>query len=187
MRVFAWVLLFVSLTFQAFSKEMTIRANDVLSAVSAYQNSVYYRAVLVRGDDQADLYIFTRDNFEVLRTFYTRDIAVTGIGEVDAQLKQTPDGSLQIISQNVAIGRLRWEQTLTIVYRSNQFFVGGYTYSFNDNLERDADGNVKMGDCDVNLLTGRGVRDGQPIRTSMKPIPVQDWTINTTPPECVFD
>lgn len=187
MRAFVGVILFVCLTFQAFSKEASVRASDILSAVSGYQDSVYYRAVLVQGAEDADLYIFTRPNDTLQQAVYAPDIVITGIGGIDAYLRKTPSGTLQLISQNIAIGRHRWEQTLTIVYRDNQFLVGGYTYSYYDASVVDSDGNVKTGGCDLNLLTGRGVKDELPIRTSMKAIPVQNWTVDIYPPECVFD
>lgn len=187
MRVFVGVILFVSLTFQAFSKDASVRTSDILSAVSGYQDSVYYRAVLVQGAEDADLYIFTKPSDKLLQAVYAPDIAVTGIGGIDAYLRKTPNGTLQLISQNIALGRHRWEQALTIVYRDNQFLVGGYTYSDYDALDVDSDGNIKTRDCDFNFLTGRGVKDEQPIRTSMTAIPVQNWTVDTYPPECFFD
>ncbi|OJJ09131.1 hypothetical protein BKI51_21905 [Alphaproteobacteria bacterium AO1-B] len=51
--------------------------------------------------------------------------------------------------------------------------VGGYTYSFYDTLAVDANGDVLTGECDVNLLTGKGFKDGKPFRTSFRSVPVK--------------
>jgi hypothetical protein len=41
-------------------------------------------------------------------------------------------GQLPCTLRIQAIGRSRWEQTLTIAYRNDQFVVAGYTYSYYD-------------------------------------------------------
>lgn len=195
MRTFIGIILFLSLTLSAFAqeaakdatKEIIIRANDVLSAISGYQDSVYFRAVLVQGKEDADLYIFNSPDDDFQQTVYAKDIVITGIGGVDAYLTQSPSGSLQLVSENIAIGRHRWEQRLTIVYRDEQFVIGGYTYSFYDTLATDDNGDIKSGKCDINLLTGRGIIDDRPFRTEMKARPVQNWNIDISLPECAFD
>ena len=167
-------------------EDLTVNAGDVLSAVSGYQNSDYYRAVLVNSEDDANLYIFSRDNWEMQLEAFAPGIAYTDIGGTDASLSTTDSGALQVKSENIAIGRHRWKQTLTIVHRGGRFVVGGYTYSFYDTLEVDENGEVVTGFCDVNLLTGKGEKDDKPIRTRFKPVPVTDWRADMGPPECTW-
>ena len=78
------------------------------------------------------------------------------------------NGSILIGSQNSAIGRNRWEEKLTVVYRENRFIVAGFSYSHYDTLDPEANG-----ECDLNLLTGKGTLNGQTIRFERKPVSVQ--------------
>lgn len=171
----------------AHGNDLTVNAGNVLSAVSGYQNGDYYRAVLVNNDGGADLYIFSRDINEIHLETAAPAIAVTGIGGSDASLTMTESGALRVNSENIAIGRHRWQQTLTIVRRGGRFVVAGYTYSFYDTLAVDANGEVLTGECDVNLLTGKGFMDGKAIRSSLKAPPVSEWTMDTSPPECAWE
>ncbi|AFL51885.1 hypothetical protein ABIE78_002256 [Sinorhizobium fredii] len=82
-----------------------------------------------------------------------------------------PNGSIQITSHNDAIGRNRWEQTLTIAYRSSDFVVAGYTYWSYDTL--DLDNTMR---CDFNVLSGKGTANGKPIRAKGDTILLKDWS-----------
>lgn len=188
MKLFVKALLFLFMAFPALAEDVTIQASTVLSVHSGYQEDIYYRAVLAAGEEDADLYIFTREDQQMYLSVLARNIVfMGGMAGTEPSLTQSAKGALQVLSQNASIGRNRWEQTLTIVYRGGQFLVGGYTYSYYDTLELDANGDIKSGACDVNLLTGRGVKDGKPFRTSMKAIPVQKWAYDTRPSECAED
>jgi hypothetical protein len=94
-------------------------------------------------------------------------------------LEASEHGSLKLYSENSAIGRERWEQILTIAYRRGAFMVAGYTYTYYDTLDPDA-----AGQCDVNLLTGKGVHNGTSFKTTLPAMGVSDWTMDTRPPEC---
>jgi hypothetical protein len=68
---------------------------------------------------------------------------------------------------------------LTLAYRNTDFVVAGFTYSYYDTL----DPNV-TGDCDLNVLTGKGVankpdgKGGQiKLQISAAPefVPFKDW------------
>lgn len=169
------------------AQESQIPFSKVLSAVSDYQDTVYYRAVLVQGEEDADLYIYTRPDYENLQLeVYTPSIAVTGIGLTDAYLVRNDAGNLQLVSHNPAIGSFRWEQTLTIAYRNDQFIISGFTFSYYNTVETTEDGEVKTGHCDINLLTGKGIKDENPINTQMRAVPVKAWTLDTRVDEC-FD
>jgi len=65
-------------------------------------------------------------------------------------------GSLLIHSQNDAIGRNRWRETITVAYREGQFVVAGYTYTSRDTLDLD-----NTTSCDMNFLTGQWLRNGE--------------------------
>jgi len=84
-------------------------------------------------------------------------------------------------SENSAIGRDRWEQALTIARRSGEFVVLGVTYSSRDTLDPKAGGN-----CDINLATGKGTRNGKAVAIPANPIKVADWTDDSLPKDCRF-
>ncbi|MBB4305211.1 hypothetical protein GGD81_004280 [Rhodobium orientis] len=157
-----------------------------VAAVSSFAQSTMdgdlfrYRAVLVEVDDGADLYIFA-DKGDGMELFaHAPSIAWRGdmFGQ-EPRLEVAANTSLRVISENSSVGRDRWEQVLTIAYRDKRFVVAGYTYSHYDTLDPAA-----TGKCDVNLLSGRGIQDGRTFRTSMTALPVDEWTMDTSPPGC---
>ncbi|WP_275790638.1 hypothetical protein [Pararhizobium gei] len=82
-----------------------------------------------------------------------------------------PNGSILITSHNDAIGRDRWEQKLTIAYRNFDFVVAGYTYTSYDTLDPD-----NSFDCDLNVLTGKGESNGNPVATTGEIVLLTDWS-----------
>jgi len=142
-----------------------------------------YRAVLAETDGGADLYIFTDSGNGWDRTVHAAGIVWRGgmYGQ-EPWMEVTEHGSLRIYSENSAVGRDRWEQILTIAYRGNAFVIAGYTFSYYDTLDPDA-----SGQCDVNLLTGKGVHNKKTFKTTLKALPVGEWTMDTRPPECATD
>jgi hypothetical protein len=94
-------------------------------------------------------------------------------------LEITGRGSLVITSGNEAIGRNRWTQKLTVAYRDNAFIVAGYTYT-----ERDTLAPGSHSSCDINFLTGRGVRNKKPFRIPAKTIALTDWSEASIPQDC---
>ncbi|WP_428648828.1 hypothetical protein [Roseibium sp.] len=141
---------------------------------------VRYRATLVETEDGADLYIFTDAGEGWKQAVYAPNIVWRGgmYGQ-EPWMEANEHGSLKIYSENSAIGRDRWEQALTIAYRRGAFLVAGYTYSYYDTLDPDAGGQ-----CDVNLLTGRGEHNGKSFKTKLGAMPAGDWTMDTRPAEC---
>ncbi|MEM5582499.1 hypothetical protein WNZ15_08570 [Roseibium sp. AS2] len=139
-----------------------------------------YRAVLAETEEGADLYIFTDAGDGWKQTVHAGDIVWRGgmYGQ-EPWLEARDHGSLKIYSENSAVGRERWEQILTIAYRRGAFVVAGYTYTYYDTLDPDA-----AGQCDVNLLTGKGVHNDKTFKTSLPAMKVGDWTMDTLPPEC---
>ena len=74
-------------------------------------------------------------------------------------------GSLLIKSGNQSIGRDRWTQTLTVLYRNMEFLIGGIAYTARDTLDPKGGGS-----CDLNLLTGKGLRNGKPVDVTVRPV-----------------
>lgn len=139
-----------------------------------------YRAVLAETGEGADLYIYTDAGEGWVEAAHAKDIVWRGgmYGQ-EPWLEATEHGSLKLYSENSAIGRDRWEQILTIAYRGGEFVVAGYTFSYYDTLDPDA-----TGQCDVNLLTGRGLHNDKTFKTRLPATKVADWTMDTSPPEC---
>lgn len=75
-------------------------------------------------------------------------------------LSKNAAGSLLIQSDNDSTGRERWHRTLTVAYRKNEYKVIGFTYSSIDTATG------KQDECDYNLNTLKGVRNGKAVRLS---------------------
>lgn len=142
--------------------------------------------LLTRGSDAMDLLFFLQDK----DGGYLKP-AGAAIGKVwgtmgpdtmvgqEPEVKALPNGSIQVVTRNDSIGRDRWQQTLTLAYRNTDFVVAGFTYSYYDTLDPNANG-----DCDLNVLTGKGVAnkpDGKgghiKLQISAGPefAPFKDW------------
>jgi hypothetical protein len=146
------------------------------------------RAVLVEnGDAGADLYIYlaldpAKSDAGVKPALVKKAAAWSGsMWGTRPSLETTEKGSLLIKSANTAIGRSRWSQTLTIVYRNKEFIVAGLTRESSDTLDSEAGGS-----CDINFLTGKGKRNGKPVATRFPPIKLADWSDEKPPKECNF-
>ncbi len=100
---------------------------------------------------------------------------VGGAGQ-QPELTITDHGSLQVHAMNISIGRNKWHEVLTIAFRQGQYKVAGYTYSWYDGLNMD-----DQGECDVNLLTGKGILSlgmdwtKSSFTTKTRAMPVQEW------------
>lgn len=95
----------------------------------------------------------------------------------------TGAGSLLLKSGNGAIGRDRWFQTVTLAWRDEALLVAGFTYSFYDTLDPDANGG-----CDINILTGSGIstdngRDSAVSRRAQR-LELGDWLSAGAPILC---
>lgn len=145
------------------------------------------RALLVEADNAADLYIYqsvddpVTHNAALKLVFYKKEIAYSGgvFGQLPS-LEINERGSLKIKSENVSIGRNRWTQILTVGYRANQFTVLGVTYTAYDTLDPNA-----FSDCDLNLLSGKGVRKGKPFALQLKAVPLAEWSDDKLPRACL--
>jgi hypothetical protein len=163
---------------------------NVLSAVTLdfTGNGQQERAVLVQNkDDGADLYIYLSKDEPTSESVLALAEMKKGVvfsgnmwGELPS-LDVNGKGSLLIKSGNEAIGRGRWIQTLTVVYRNKEFLIGGIAYTARDTLD------PKSGaTCDLSLLSGKGLRNGKPIEVKLTPIRLADWSDEKLPRKCQF-
>ncbi|MEJ5219513.1 hypothetical protein WG622_14750 [Cognatishimia sp. D5M38] len=123
-------------------------------------------------DGDADLVIDTDRWQLIIKDFVWHG---AGFGQ-EASLALAPNGSVQVMSMNESIGRNRWRLTLTIAYRDQAYRVAGYTFTWYDTLDLENSGN-----CDVNLLSGKGLlalgdKDPEPIRVTWGAVKITDWT-----------
>jgi len=137
------------------------------------------RFTLIERDGTADLLIDDTGSAPVVAPGI---VWSGGIGQ-KPELELASNGSVRLISMNEAIGRNRWHLTLTIAFRQGRYMVAGYTYGWYDTLN-----NEDNGICDLNLLTGKGILqkgDGpkQPVRTTMRAVPVTSFTENHPIPQ----
>lgn len=78
--------------------------------------------------------------------------------------------SITVHTENTGFGRGHWERTYTLAWRKGTLIVAGFTYAFYDTIDHD-----QFGQCDINLLTGRGVRDDKAIATGARRVLLADW------------
>jgi len=169
-----------------YASDVAIRPERVLSVVTADWNGdgSFDRAILITSEaepDQADLLVYLSDGSDTMRPAVSRrNIAWRGaMWGTQPALEITGRGSLIITSANEAVGRNRWTQKLTVVYRNKVFIVAGYTYSDYDTLAPGSSTN-----CDINYLSGKGVRNNKSFRTSAKAVALADWSEASIPNEC---
>jgi hypothetical protein len=182
--------LFLALTLAtpALSQAPLVAPHKAISAVTFDWNKDARpdRAVLIdvpeQNSEDADLYIYLSKNNEM--QLYTHLKAAAWQGKASGtqpSLRLGPKGALQILSQNTAIGRDRWERTVTLSYRKGAFVVSGLTMRSYDAL------NPKNSHrCDINLLTGRGLVDKKRLRLKPKATIVAHWTEDLIPAACYF-
>ncbi|MCC3244533.1 hypothetical protein LG047_04210 [Methylocystis sp. WRRC1] len=162
----------------------------VISTVTlSFENGDTDRAALVEnGDAGADLYIYR--GLEPARDLATpakpalikKDAAWSGaMWGARPSLETNAKGSLLIKSENTGIGRDRWSQTLTVVYRNKEFIVAGLTHESYDTLDPS-----NTHSCDLNFLTGKGKRDGKPVDFKRPAPKLADWSDEKLPKECRF-
>lgn len=143
------------------------------------------RAVLVapeNDDDDVGLYLYLSDDASPppQLNIFKPNLAWSGsLWGTTPRLALGRSGSIEVHSMNEAIGRHRWNQKLTIAYRNNTFVVAGYTYQSYDTL----DPNTEFS-CDLNLLTGSGVKNGKPVKTGQPVMKLADWSDQSVPEVC---
>lgn len=128
-------------------------------------------------DDDLSLYLYLMDaEHPLLRlAVAAHNIAwgnhdLDGMFGRDATIEALASGSIAVHSENSAIGRNRWQQTVTIAWRDGRFVAAGLTYSDYDTLDPEA-GNS----CDYNILTGKLVLNGKDKKVAPRVLPIENW------------
>lgn len=153
------------------------------------------RAATVENADngQTDLYIYlgsgdTKLDLSDKPTFLRKALTDNRITGVESKSK----GSLAITSCFGCGASKSWEETLTIVYRHGNFIVAGYSRDWDWNVQTsDGDVKTKVGSCDINYLTGKGVAsrdlsDGKPVHGKFVPVDLAHWSYDKRPKPCTF-
>jgi hypothetical protein len=161
--------------------------NDVVSAVTLDMNGDgrFDRAVLVEEDDTVTLLVYLsapdRDDRRDRRLAIVKPAVAWNGGMWGQQpsLEVNARGSLLVRSANESIGRDRWSQTLTVAYKNGTFLVAGLTFNRRDSLDPEA-----ATACDLNYLSGQGIRNGKPIRLAARTPLLADWSDEARPKEC---
>jgi hypothetical protein len=163
--------------------------SQVLTEVKADLNGdgVNDRAALLQGTeaDDVDLAIYLSANGRPADrpSVYKPAFGWTGaMAGTEPELRVNKAGSLIVVFQNDSIGRDRWRRQFTIAYRDGALVVAGYDYQARDTLEP---GHVSA--CDLNFLTGRGTRNGKPVRLGAGPVRLDVWTEASLPAACKAD
>ena len=139
------------------------------------------RAALVSRDGDLDLYVFLSADAPGERVLAGKADAIGFAGRAwgtEPELGITERGAIRLVSKNEAIGRGRWRETLTILYRDGRVVVGGYTYTSRDTLDLDY-----RYDCDVNLFNGKGFFNDTAIRTDRRATPIETFERDGICPE----
>ncbi|MEM9148394.1 MAG: hypothetical protein AAGC57_19695 [Pseudomonadota bacterium] len=168
----------------AADEPMTVSPHRVIDVVTSDWNGDgdFDRAVLIEGDEDADLRIYLSSGGEegmalaVARPDFVWRGAMWG---TLPSLTLNAAGSLQVISGNQSIGRNRWQETITIVWRGSRFLVAGFTFDSHDTLDP---GLTKR--CDVNYLSGQGLLDERPFEIDVGVASLSEWGPEMVPPEC---
>jgi hypothetical protein len=162
----------------------------ILSSLTlSFENGDIDRAVLVEnGESNSDLYIYralepARDiGAPTKPALMKKNAAWSGaMWGARPSLETNAKGSLLIKSENTGIGRNRWSQTLTVVYRNKEFIVAGLTREAYDTLDPNASHS-----CDLNFLSGKGKKDGKPVDVKQGAKKLAEWSDEALPKECAF-
>ena len=151
-----------------------IDLKNVISAVGPSWNTAgNYKAVLVREDEYAALYIF-RGPFDEEPLVYAPYAAITGpYWGMVPWLEFNKGGTLILHSENRAFGRHKWESTLSINERNGTFFVSAYSLSSYDSLDP-----YSFLDCNIDILAQKAVLNT--IDITPYPLPtdvlIEDWS-----------
>jgi len=139
-------------------------------------------AILLKEAGEVALSLYLADDKgEQILKLHKENIAWSGdfSGTLPSLKKHGKQDSLLIHSENDAVGRGRWQQTLTIAYRDETFMVVGYTYNSHDTL--DPETNLS---CDVNLVTGKGFKNDKAVTLKAKRFKLRTWTDGNIPDIC---
>ncbi len=170
------------------SDAIMIRPERVISVITSDWNGdgAFDRAILIESDlesNQVDLLIYLSESSSSsnmrLAAGKKNIVWRGGMWGTQPTLEINAQRSLVITSGNDAIGRNRWNQKLTLLYRDKSFVIAGYT-----RIERDTIDPNFSSSCDVNFLTNKGFKNKKPFMISTKAVDLKDWSQDSIPKEC---
>jgi hypothetical protein len=161
----------------------------VLSAVTiSFDPQAGEDRVLLISDEKnnADLYVYRgvdKSRGPMTPAFVKKDVTWNGPRGVGQRpsLAVSEKGSL-LIRSGESFNNRREEQTLTVLYRDNDFYVVGVTRT----AEGSYDSEYRKFSCDLNLLTGKGKANGKAVKFKAQPIKLTDWSDQAPPDDCNF-
>lgn len=164
-----------------------IHPEQVLSVVTGDWNDdgAFDRALLVLPEldsEDVDLLIYLSDAATTTLKLAVHKVGLVWVGGMwgtQPSLSLSKKGSLIINSANESIGRNRWNQKIIVAYRNSTFLAAGYTYSAHDTT--DPSYNLQ---CDVNLLTGKGKKNGKVISVKLKSTVLADFALHEIESAC---
>ncbi len=149
------------------------RIRNIISAVGVnWNSSSSFKAVLIREDEYAALYIF-RGPFDQAPLAYAPQAAITGDTWASVPwLEFDEDGTLHLHSENRAFGRNKWEATLSIIERNGKFIVSAFSLNAYDSLNPD-----RYTDCNIDMLTRTLIVNDSTITPYPLPaeVTIQNW------------
>ncbi|PPD42707.1 MAG: hypothetical protein CTY15_11710 [Methylocystis sp.] len=171
----------------AFAEEQ--RYERVISAVSmSFEPAVGEdRVLLILGPkNRADLYIYRgvdKTDAPLTPAFVKEDVTWNGPKASGRRpsLEVSDKGSL-LIHSGESFNQRHYDQTLTVVFRDNNFLIVGVTRE----EEGLYDYEHRRQSCDLNLLTGKGKENGKPVRVKAQPIKLSEWSDFRLPHECAI-
>ncbi|HEX2725013.1 MAG TPA: hypothetical protein VHN20_04240 [Beijerinckiaceae bacterium] len=180
-------LLGLAATFHATAAQRNPPPDTVISVVSADWNEdgAFDRAILTEGEQgDADLYIYLSvpaqgDARRELALVKPNAAWAGQMAGTQPSLDVSARGALLLKSSNLAVGRGRWEQVVTIVYRNRQFIVAGFTRTESDTVAPNAGRR-----CDLNFLSGQGTRDGKRVTIGPQTIQLSAWNDEAGMEQC---
>lgn len=153
---------------------VTTRIQDIISAVGpSWHTAGSYKAVLVREDEAAALYIF-RGPYDQTPLVYVPHAAITGdYWATVPWLEFDEGGTLLLHSENRGHGRNKWETTLSIVEKNGRFIVSAFNLSAYDSLDPD-----NYTDCTIDLIAQKISVNGREITPFPLPaeVAIQNWS-----------
>jgi hypothetical protein len=117
----------------SYAEDETVRPERILSVVIADWNADggFDKAILLESateSDQADLLLYLSQSTDTLPLALSKKNLVWrgALWGTQPELQLAANQALAITSANDAIGRNRWHQKLTVIYRNKLFVVAGY-------------------------------------------------------------
>ncbi len=142
-------------------------------------------------DSSVDLYIYLDVGTQESSTIYVPKVAWIGgaWGQLPSLEVKTGTNSFLINSTQWAIGRHKWQLSVTVSFRNDQFVVSGWKYSGLDASGRGDDPEEPfVFACDVNLLSGDfEIYEGDLEKKGQvqpEPILLADFDMEFTPDIC---